>query len=553
MKKRLPLIILESFTLLFVLVTVIYCFLAGNYEKTTIETVDKEIENGYLIDGSHYRYDELPVHISAKKGTPISIRTSLPGYMGDDYSICFLALYCKCEVYAAGELIGSYGAKQPLNFGRMVGNIRVLIPVEQKYAGATLEIVLTPYYNLSNMDISAVKIGTTGDLKATVVKGNYIRVVMISILFTLIVTSIVLLINQIYEKSNINVRLFGNFIILVFFVACWLYCSSDLPQLYTNANEAVSLVSFLSLSCLTVPYAGFCEQMFRRRQKIFYRLQLLGWCIPLLNVFLFVTNLADPMEVLILTHIYMIVVVVTSVVFAFLEPQKTLETKFFFAGVILLLISAIGGFICYFAAPSKGYDGIMFGIGFILFIASLFLLILARQVSLIKERQNLNAYKHLAYSNVITGLSNRNAFDEDFSTMGSRLAIGEPVTLYLVDFLNHKDLIEEFGHRAGDDALRLMGQNLEKAFKNVGKCYHFGGDEFAVIIEQTMVDVRKLKSAFEDLSSHTGFMYEAKLETVVGYSTLPFEDSSEFEGKLMDRAAEAVHEEERRLNAIRQT
>ena len=549
MKNRLPLIITETAAIVLVLVAIIISFAAGDYENTQITGEDREITSGYLIDETHYTYNSLPVHVSAKKGTSVSVKTMLPADIGDDWSISFLALYSKCEVFSGGKLIGSYGSKLPLDFGRMVGNIRVIIPIPKDLAGSQIELVITPYYSVS-MDISPIKIGPTGEIKYNILKANVVRIIMISILVTLIFTAAVILINQFFEKSYGNVRLFGNFILLVIFVTCWLYCSCDLPQLHTNANEAVSLISFLSLSCFTVPFAGFCEQMFQRRQRLFFLLQIAGWCIPILNVLLFVTNIADPMDILFLTHAYMIIVVILSVAFAFLEPQKTPETRFFLVGIVLLLIAAVGGFICYFIAPSKGYDGIWFGFGFIAFIASLFLLILSKQVSLIKERQNLDAYKHLAYSNVITGLSNRTAFDEAFASMQNRLNIGEPVTIYLAELFNHKSLVEKYGHQAGDNALRLFGQNLEKAFRNTGTCYHFGGDEFAVVIESTMVDVRKLKASFEELCSRTDFMFDAKLFSTIGYSTLPFETDPSFKDKLIDRATEALREEERRLKAI---
>jgi diguanylate cyclase (GGDEF)-like protein len=549
MKKRLPLIIIESVASLMIFASIIISFVAGKYEKTEINPVTDVIRSSYTIDSKRYSFDELPINMKGKQNDPISITTLLPNDVKSGWSICFLSLYSKCEVFVNGRLIGSYGTSQPLPYGHMLGNIRVIIPVDESMAGQPLKLVLTPYYSVS-MDISPIIIGREGEIKLFVLNKNLIRLIVITVMLTLGLTSFILLLNQIYEKSGVNVRLFSNFILLDLLVATWLLFSSDLPQFFTSANEASSLVSFLALSSFTIPYAGYCEQMFTSRKNIFYQLQIVGWCIPIINVLLFVTNTADPLDILPITHIYMICVVVLSCVFAFMEPKKTLETRFLLSGIFILFVAATGGFICFFIAPSQGYDGLFFGIGFIGFIISLFLLILSRQLSLIKERHNLEVYKHLAYNNVITGLSNRAAFDEQFTGMGERLTDGEPVTLFLFDLYNHKNLVESLGHTAGDNALRLMGRNLDKAFKAYGNRFHFGGDEFAVIIESTMVDVRKLKSAFEDLSNRTSFSSGTKLSVLVGYATLPFEKGEDFKGRLLDRATEAMREEERRLNAI---
>jgi len=550
MKKRLPLTLISGSALALIIAAVFICVIAGNYEDTQIRQVSRYIEADYQIEGTTYKAEDMPVTYKSTAGETITIITTLPQDVTDDFSICYFALYCKSEAYVNGKLIGSYGTKMPLDFGHMLGNIRVIIPLTASMAGGELKVVLTPYYNVSNADLSKIMIGPTGNIKLDIVMSNIPRIIMISVLLSLMITALLILINHVYEKSNINAKLVLNFIMIDLFVSSWLFCSSDLPQLVTRANTAVSLASFLSLACITIPYAGFCELIFTRQQRIFYYLQIIGWAIPIAIVLLFGMNITDPLDILVITHLYILAVVVSSVIFAFREPKKKQETVFLLIGIGLLVLACIGGFAFYYIAPSKGYDGLFFGAGFIGFIICLFLLVLSRQVTLIKERQNLDAYKHMAYYSAITGLSNRVAFDEAFESMKGRLSNGIPVTLFMFNLYNHKAINEEHGHQAGDDALKIVGQNIEKIFSKYGICYDLGGDEFATIIEASMVDVRKLKSSFEDLNAQTVFTYGTRLSVLVGYATLPYNTEDSIKAALLDRATSSIRDEEKRIKAI---
>jgi diguanylate cyclase (GGDEF)-like protein/PAS domain S-box-containing protein len=98
--------------------------------------------------------------------------------------------------------------------------------------------------------------------------------------------------------------------------------------------------------------------------------------------------------------------------------------------------------------------------------------------------------KHLVRTDGLTGLLNRRAFDEVMETEIARSARAAlPMSLLLVDVDRFKAYNDEYGHPAGDDALRLVAKHLRGALKRpADSAARYGGEEFAAILPDTDED-----------------------------------------------------------------
>jgi len=98
--------------------------------------------------------------------------------------------------------------------------------------------------------------------------------------------------------------------------------------------------------------------------------------------------------------------------------------------------------------------------------------------------------KHLVRTDGLTGLLNRRAFDEAMETEIARSARATgPMSLLLVDVDRFKAYNDEYGHPAGDDALRLVAKHLRGALKRpADMAARYGGEEFAAILPDTDED-----------------------------------------------------------------
>jgi diguanylate cyclase (GGDEF)-like protein len=86
----------------------------------------------------------------------------------------------------------------------------------------------------------------------------------------------------------------------------------------------------------------------------------------------------------------------------------------------------------------------------------------------------------------MTGLRNKNAFSEEgvyFLNLEKRL--GQNCALLMLDFDFFKRVNDEFGHSAGDEALKQIAKIIEKSIRSSDVAYRYGGEEFAVILPNT--------------------------------------------------------------------
>lgn len=103
-----------------------------------------------------------------------------------------------------------------------------------------------------------------------------------------------------------------------------------------------------------------------------------------------------------------------------------------------------------------------------------------------KEVNRWNRLDHWATRDPLTGLYSRPHFYKLLHN--TLLAVKHPsdaVALLLFDLDRFRDINESFGHRAGDEVLRLIACRLEAGLHNKAILARFGGDEFAVLLPQT--------------------------------------------------------------------
>lgn len=87
-----------------------------------------------------------------------------------------------------------------------------------------------------------------------------------------------------------------------------------------------------------------------------------------------------------------------------------------------------------------------------------------------------------AYTDPLTGLGNRRAFERDLEKLTQR-ANGRVVVLMLFDLDGFKAINDTYGHIHADHVLVRLGGVLRSRARAGDRAYRLGGDEFALIIE----------------------------------------------------------------------
>lgn len=132
-----------------------------------------------------------------------------------------------------------------------------------------------------------------------------------------------------------------------------------------------------------------------------------------------------------------------------------------------------------------------------------------------RNEGELEVYKKLATKDVLTGLFNRRAFEEELQKAKSLLEysngnekreksihISESALIFL-DIDNFKSINDTYGHNAGDAVLKFVADALTKYVRTSDVVCRWGGEEITVLLlgcneENGAVKAEKIRSILEN-------------------------------------------------------
>lgn len=496
---------LSAVVLLFAVVVVFYTAIMGKYQKTTfmnsysVKTFDEWVLE--REDGAVEKIQAFPYKADVSRGDVYTLTTVLPDDITDESGIMISINYSGTEVYVDGEKIDEYGMKQPLPFGRMIGNIRYITALNADMAGKELTYKITCYYNGAGT-LNPITYGNMDGLKLSVIYHNLWRLVISVIIFTLALICLGFFFFHEQKKEVEYNTAFYHLGAFLVYIVLWLICSSDIPQFFINANETVSLVSFLSLSIMGIHFAAYTRIILQEGEK----------------------------------------------------KEKELVEHLFITSVLTIIVATAISLVAYYYNPSGGIDAIFLGVGVTVFAVLLFLMILCKEVKFIEERRMMDIYRELAFKDNLTGLGNRAAYDRKMEEIRDNGNEDMLVQLLMLDVNGLKHINDNLGHYTGDKIILGAAQCIRDAFGTHGQCYRIGGDEYAVIYlaqpGQMEKDIAKLEEVMAEYNE--GRAGELRLSLAYGYEEQMWSGEEYFLRKMIRFADEKMYEDKRRKHGCRE-
>ena len=106
---------------------------------------------------------------------------------------------------------------------------------------------------------------------------------------------------------------------------------------------------------------------------------------------------------------------------------------------------------------------------------------IARNVT--ADRKLRQSLRQMAYTDALTGLPNRLAFNEELAaTLEASLSSNTDCALLVMDLDHFKSINDSLGHTAGDEVLMEIARRLADAVDQRGTVFRLSGDEFALLL-----------------------------------------------------------------------
>jgi diguanylate cyclase (GGDEF)-like protein len=104
-------------------------------------------------------------------------------------------------------------------------------------------------------------------------------------------------------------------------------------------------------------------------------------------------------------------------------------------------------------------------------------------VGLLTYRQRYKTLKEAAITDTLTGVFNRNHFENSFEREVDRSrGAARPLSLILLDLDQFKAINDQQGHQEGDRVLSETGALLIRCLRSTDLAFRYGGEEFVLVL-----------------------------------------------------------------------
>ena len=413
-----------------------------------------------------------------------------PGF--DSPCLNFYSSHALVNVYLDHDLIYSYG-QDYFNNQNSVPKKSHYIPLGNDYLGKSLRITFTGGRNDAFSNISGIYLGSRSALLSLYI--STIRHMMVVGIFMFTIGLVLIILSPfLFLYHNRDLRIFFSGLISLV-LGTYILGYYGIFDMLVDNSLLNTVMEYAALYNVPTAITGYLMSVFTGKVKKAYALMFY------LDVFLFLSSL-----VLHFTHVgrfsqyTLILHIVAFIEFVFtvyilgrtyLGRRKELLSRIHFSdnifllGVLSFMLLSLTdiirhNFFKYGTAVNTPYTELLgFSIGSMIFVSCLLVSYLFYNISSSSMASMQSKIANLAYTDPLTGLSNRARCE----TMMSYLTQEHSnYTIISLDLNKLKQVNDTYGHREGDRLITGFSTILSDCFWDANLIGRMGGDEFIVIL-----------------------------------------------------------------------
>lgn len=426
-------------------------------------------------NGQAFRLSDLPY-------ASLTLERSVEDIDLANMRFCTKSIDTFFELLADGEVVYVYQPQQAAFLGKSYGMYIHSIPVPADTKLLTLR--LTQIYDDAPPALLNTMIEDPGMFIGDVFKEGLPGFCMCLLMLLL---GIIMIVSGAFAyqgggNQQMEFLMLGVFAVLA---AVWSVNDTLIVQTITQNPAMVRLLNYVSLMFLPYFIVAFIASAANKQDSRLLPVLFTMTCVNfLLNVGFTLTGHADYFN---LVKISQAIIVIALGMAAYLVVtairRKQIEKRFLRIFVVGLCVLGVGTGIdlVRFRATSNVVQGTsgyarMGSLVFLLLIG-LYLIGESRRIRI----ENSRALARLAYTDGLTGMKNRQAFNEAESTL---LQDPEAKCMIIQFDINNLKLVNDVhGHAEGDRHISGAAKIIRDCIVGAGECYRTGGDEFIAIMQ----------------------------------------------------------------------
>ena len=358
-----------------------------------------------------------------------------------------------------------------------------MVRLPQTHKGQELQITFSSSYKNHQEKLESVMLGSKSAIIYQIAT-EYLPAVFMSMIVLLV--SIVFLIYGLYL---FKIRHTSSFLYLGLFtllLGIWFFAESRFIQFISGKVLLSYQMVFLSIALIPIPAILFVGNVLDPKNKRYF--YLLGMA-AILNFFAMIfaqtMGLVDFYTWVPVSHGIIVVAALLFLQMAVecLRNGSIGENKYLFVGFAVFLLFTLLN-IAYFYMSDQYDSAFLVRCGTLLAVMIIAKGELNKNIELIQIGMEAAAYKKAAYTDALTQLGNRLAFDMYLEELSkSDAGESEKNAICVIDVDGLKATNDAYGHWIGDQLICGMAECLRAVFEEKAKCFRIGGEEFAVVMK----------------------------------------------------------------------
>jgi len=464
-----------------------------------------ELREGWLVD-SDQGWVPIDVGDPPAGGDRKSVvyRVTLPADLIDPQSLIFRNPFQNVWISIDGQPIFTYGYVDSQRLRIPTGGY-LLVPIPPGSQGKELELQFESMYPGKPGRLPLITIGQGFTLFARVILSSLFQLLFgIMILMLGLLLSIVGMYVTWKKIPTIGLVFLGIFVQMTGMMTL---LATDIPQLVLGHQQLFMVFKVSLLALCALPFLEFIKRFFKPT-----KLWLFNLCTILIRL-----NFLVVVSVVLVTGrvsrfnfipVHIILLFAIALILHTLKTNRGEEEsplrQVMLAGFLVLTAGVIIDMLRFYLFLEVDNTR-FFQIGLLLFTIITGVEAINRVIETYRQSIRAQLLEHLAYTDFLTNLPNRTAFERDMEKLALGKTHYQHCMVVMLDLDHLKDINDTFGHRAGDLALQRCAHAIKEIFEEAGGSpYRVGGDEFIVFLPQ------EAKSRIEELQNKLASRLQAE-------------------------------------------